>query len=65
MTPKRRIQKLAALVDAAPNVVAEVVADVLHETVNELRTYKPGTCRRVVQGIRKHQKNSSVTRKDA
>jgi hypothetical protein len=56
MAAKKRIKKLAALVDTTPEVLAEAIGDVLRETVNELQTYKPRSCRRIARGIHRHRK---------
>ncbi len=55
MAQRRRIRKLAVLVDAAPETLLAVIGDVRRETVNELQTYKPGVCERVARAIRRHR----------
>jgi galactose-1-phosphate uridylyltransferase len=59
MAPKRRIKKLAALVDTTPETLAEVIGDVLRETVNELQTYEPRACGRIARDIRRHRKTNA------
>jgi hypothetical protein len=56
MASKKRIKKLAVLVDTTPETLGEVMGDVLRETVNELHTYKPQACQRIARDIRKHRK---------
>ena len=56
VTRNRRIKKLAALVNTTPETLAEVIGDVLRETVNELQTYEPRAGARIARGIRGHQK---------
>jgi hypothetical protein len=59
MASKRRIKKLAALVGTTPETLAEVIGDVLRDTVNELRACMPKAGRRIAQGIRRHRKMDS------
>lgn len=59
MAPKRRISRLAALVDSTPETLTEAMEDVLRETVDELQTYKPRACRRIVGDLRRHRKRHS------
>ena len=59
MAPKRRIRRLAALVNTAPETLAEVIGDVLRDTVKELQMYEPGTGRRIAGDIRRHRKTNS------
>ena len=56
MAPRRRIRKLAALVDATPDMLVEVMGDVLSEAIDELQTYKPRTCGHIARDIRSHRK---------
>jgi hypothetical protein len=56
MAAKKHIKKLAALVDATPDTLAEVIGDVLSETIDELQIYKPRACRRIARDIRRHRK---------
>jgi hypothetical protein len=58
MAPKRRIKKLAALVDSTPETLAEVAGDVLRETVDELQRYKPNAGGRIARDICRHRKTS-------
>jgi len=58
MAPKRRIKKLAALVNATPDMLAEVIGDLLCETVTELQMYKPRAYGRVTSGIHRHRKTN-------
>ncbi len=55
MAPRRRIQKLAVRVGTTPDTLAEVVGDVLRETVNELQTYRPRGCGRMARDIHRHR----------
>jgi hypothetical protein len=55
MGPRRRIKKLAVLVDTTPETLVEVMGDVLSDTVNELQTYKPKVCGRIARDIRRHR----------
>ena len=56
MGTKRRIKKLAALVGATPETLAEVIGDVLREIANELQTYKPRACGHIARDIHRHRK---------
>ena len=56
MGRKAHMKKLAALVNAKPEMLAEVLADTLRETVGELQVYKPRTCGRITRGIQRHHK---------
>mgnify|MGYP001100339248 CR=1 FL=1 len=58
MAPRKRIEKLAVLVDTTPETLAEVMGDVLSDTVDELHTYKPRVWGRIARGIRRHRKVS-------
>lgn len=51
MAPKRRIKKLAALVETTPETLTEVIGDILHETVNERQRYKPRAAGRMARGV--------------
>ena len=55
MAPKRRIRKLAVLVDATPEMLVEIMGDVFSETINELQVYKPRACGRIARDIRRHR----------
>jgi hypothetical protein len=59
MVVKRRIRKLADLVDTTPETLAEVIGDVFRETVSELQTYKPRACGRIARDIRRHRKTNA------
>jgi hypothetical protein len=59
MAQKRRIKRLATLVDTTPETLAEVIGDVLRETVNELQSYKPRAGGRIARDIRRHRRISS------
>jgi hypothetical protein len=61
MAPKRRIEKLAVLVDTTPETLVEVMGDVLSDTVGELQTYKPRACARIARDIRRHRQMSLGT----
>ena len=56
MAPRRRIKKLAVLVDTTPEMLVEVMGDVLSETIEELQTNKPGTCGHLARDIRTHRR---------
>jgi hypothetical protein len=62
MAPKRRIEKLAALVHTTPETLKEVIDDVLRETVNELRTDEPRAGGRIARDVRRHRKTGSSAR---
>jgi hypothetical protein len=51
MAPRRRIKKLAVLVDTTPEVLVEIMGDVFSETINELQMYKPRACGRIARDI--------------
>jgi len=55
MAPRRRIKKLAVLMDTTPETLVEVMGDVLRETVDELQKYKPRACGRMARDIRRHR----------
>ena len=55
MAPKRRIRKLAALVDTAPETLVQVIGDVLRDTVHELRTCQPRAGGHIMRNIRRHR----------
>ena len=55
MAPRRRIKKLAVLADTTPEMLIEVMGDVLRETVDELQMYKPRACGRMAREIRRHR----------
>ncbi len=65
MAPRRRIRRLAVLVDTTPDrapkcgimhlgtqMLVEIMGDVFSETINELQTYKPRACGRIARDIR-------------
>jgi hypothetical protein len=55
MAPRRRVKKLAVLVDTTPEMLMDIMGDVFSETISELQTYKPRVCGRLARDIRRHR----------
>ena len=62
MAPRRRMKKLAVLVDSTPEILQEVIGAVLRETVTELQTNRPRAAGRIARDIRRHRKADSHVR---
>jgi hypothetical protein len=62
MAPRRRMKKLAVLVDSTPEILQEVIGVVLRETVTELQTNRPRAAGRIARDIRRHRRADSHVR---
>jgi len=59
MAPKRRIRRLAALVNTTPETLVQVIGDVLGDTVHELRACQSRAGGRIVRNIRRHRRKNA------
>jgi hypothetical protein len=50
---RKRLRKLADLVETTPEMLTEVIEEVFRECLNELD--KPNACRRIAQDLRLHE----------
>jgi len=58
MAPKKRMRRLAVLVNSPTRTLTEVLKDILRETVGELESHHPRVYGRIARDLRRRHKST-------